>query len=90
MPLPPPLMPLTLRDLLSIYRLLEGLSPQYEVRVIAFTEAQPHASLDTVVQWIINAEARLLSTPPSGLNSTESQNPQLAVTQPRRGELLCR
>ncbi|GJP44128.1 hypothetical protein CLOM_g3528 [Closterium sp. NIES-68] len=68
----------TLPPNLQIYRLLEGLSPQYEVHVIAFTEAQPRASLDTVVQWIIDAEARLLSTPPSGLNSTESQNPQLA------------
>ncbi|CAI5979303.1 unnamed protein product [Closterium sp. NIES-65] len=68
---------------LQIHRLLYNLTPDYESRLHAFTEANPMASLDDVVQWIIDTEVKL-RTPVVNLTTPQSSSStSLNATQPR-------
>ncbi|CAI5535657.1 unnamed protein product [Closterium sp. Naga37s-1] len=71
-----------LSEPLKIHRLLFNLTPDYESRLHAFTEANPMADLGSVEQWIIETEVKLrtsivnLATPQpssSSLNATQSR-----------------
>ncbi|CAI5964379.1 unnamed protein product [Closterium sp. NIES-65] len=68
---------------LQIHRLLYNLTPDYESRLHAFTEANPMAGLDDVVQWIIDTEVKL-RTPVVNLTTPQSSSStSLNATQPR-------
>ncbi|CAI5936074.1 unnamed protein product [Closterium sp. NIES-64] len=68
---------------LQIHRLLYNLTPDYESRLHAFTEANPLAGLNDVVQWIINTEVKL-RTPIVNLTTPQSSSSSsLNATQPR-------
>ncbi|CAI6001641.1 unnamed protein product [Closterium sp. NIES-65] len=68
---------------LQIHRLLYNLTPDYESRLHAFTEANPMAGLDDVVQWIIDTEVKL-RTPVVNLTTPQSSSStSLNTTQPR-------
>ncbi|CAI7866987.1 unnamed protein product [Closterium sp. NIES-53] len=70
-----------LSEPLQIHRLLFNLTPDYESRLYAFTEANPLAGLPEVTQWIIDTEVKL-STPIVNLTTTHSST-SLNATQPR-------
>ncbi|CAI5496523.1 unnamed protein product [Closterium sp. Naga37s-1] len=67
---------------LQIHRLLFNLTPDYESRLHAFTEANPLAGLLEVTQWIIDTEVKL-RTPIVNLTTTHSSSASLNATQPR-------
>ncbi|CAI7931070.1 unnamed protein product [Closterium sp. NIES-54] len=67
---------------LQIHRLLFNLTPDYESRLHAFTEANPLAGLPEVTQWIIDTEVKL-RTPIVNLTTTHSSSTSLNATQPR-------
>ncbi|CAI7729318.1 unnamed protein product [Closterium sp. NIES-53] len=66
----------------AIHRLLFNLTPDYESRLHAFTEANPLAGLPEVTQWIIDTEVKL-RTPIVNLTTTHSSSASLNATQPR-------
>ncbi|CAI6012427.1 unnamed protein product [Closterium sp. NIES-65] len=68
---------------LQIHRLLYNLTLDYESRLHAFTEANPMAGLDDVVQWIIDTEVKIC-TPVVNLTTPQSSSStSLNATQPR-------
>ncbi|CAI5528424.1 unnamed protein product [Closterium sp. Naga37s-1] len=68
---------------LQIHRLLFNLTPDYESRLHAFTEANSLAGLNEVVQWIIDTEVKL-RTPIVKLTTPQSSSStSLNATQPR-------
>ncbi|CAI5495992.1 unnamed protein product [Closterium sp. Naga37s-1] len=68
---------------LQIHRLLYNLTPDYESRLHAFTEANSMAGLNDVVQWIIDTEVKL-RTPIVNLTTPQSSSStSLNTTQPR-------
>ncbi|CAI6012421.1 unnamed protein product [Closterium sp. NIES-65] len=68
---------------LQIHHLLYSLTPDYESRLHAFTEANPMAGLDDVVKWIIDTEVKL-RTPIVNLTTPQSSSStSLNATQPR-------
>ncbi|CAI5506248.1 unnamed protein product [Closterium sp. Naga37s-1] len=71
-----------LSEPLQIHRQLFNLTPDYESRLHAFTEANPLAGLTEVTQWIIDTEVKL-RTPIVNLTTTPSSSTSLNVTQPR-------
>ncbi|CAI7742630.1 unnamed protein product [Closterium sp. NIES-54] len=71
-----------LSEPLQIHRLLFNLTPEYESRLNAFTEANPLAGLPEVTQWIIDTEVKL-RTPIVNLTTTHSSSTSLNATQPR-------
>ncbi|CAI5531317.1 unnamed protein product [Closterium sp. Naga37s-1] len=71
-----------LSEPLQIHRLLFNLTPDYESRLHAFTEANPLAGLTEVTQWIIDTEVKL-RTPIVNLTTTPSSSTSLNATQPR-------
>ncbi|CAI5980915.1 unnamed protein product [Closterium sp. NIES-64] len=73
-----------LPEALQIHRLLFNLTPEYESRLHAFTEANPFASLHEVAQWIIDTEVKL-RTPIVNLTTPQSSSFSLNATQQRGG-----
>ncbi|CAI7913198.1 unnamed protein product [Closterium sp. NIES-54] len=71
-----------LSEPLQIHRLPFNLTPDYESRLHAFTEANPLAGLPEVTQWIIVTEVKL-RTPIVNLTTTHSSSTSLNATQPR-------
>ncbi|CAI7730213.1 unnamed protein product [Closterium sp. NIES-53] len=71
-----------LSEPLQIHCLLFNLTPDYESRLHAFTEANPLAGLLEVTQWIIDTEVKL-RTPIVNLTTTHSSSASLNATQPR-------
>ncbi|CAI5525905.1 unnamed protein product [Closterium sp. Naga37s-1] len=71
-----------LSEPLQIHRLLFNLTPDYESRLHAFTEANPLAGLPEVTQWIIDTEVKL-RIPIVNLTTTHSSSASLNATQPR-------
>ncbi|CAI5981065.1 unnamed protein product [Closterium sp. NIES-65] len=72
-----------LSEPLQIHRLLFNLTPDYESRLHAFTEANPMADLASVEQWIIDTEVKL-RTPMVNLTSSHPSSSSLNATQPRK------
>ncbi|CAI6009875.1 unnamed protein product [Closterium sp. NIES-65] len=72
-----------LSEPLQIHRLLFNLTPDYESRLHAFTEANPMADLASVEQWIIDTEVKL-RTPIVNLASSQPSSSSLNATQPRK------
>ncbi|CAI5521519.1 unnamed protein product [Closterium sp. Naga37s-1] len=71
-----------LSEPLQIHRLLFNLTPDYESRLHAFTEANPLAVLPEVTQWIIDTEVKL-RTPIVNLTTPHSSSASLNATQSR-------
>ncbi|CAI7744819.1 unnamed protein product [Closterium sp. NIES-53] len=65
-----------------IHHMLFNLTPDYESRLHAFTEANPLAVLPEVTQWIIDTEVKLC-TPIVNLTTPHSSSASLNSTQSR-------
>ncbi|CAI5994621.1 unnamed protein product [Closterium sp. NIES-64] len=64
----------TIDDPLLIWRILEGLTPAYEMHRIAYDIVlSPHATAAEVTTWVLDTEAKLTCQSPSTLNFTQGR-----------------